>query len=346
MIAAAIASQIGSPRVTTSRLTTESNVRLTIQSAPASTGGRSSKSGAPWPGTYSPRCTSSSVVFGASRTRTPRLCAASTIASTRSSSRSCLREDQLVRALAREDLRQLLELAEQAQARLAPVSDRSDELVVDVAAPAAERAVQRRQRLSVTDEDHAPAHAGDAQQLGRSRRVGGAKEPDRDRAQGRRRRDQAGGRELVVGADPECEHDERDQDERGDHLAETGAPLAGGVEPRLPEDEHRDRREEGKPRRRPFPEEAPEDVRVPVDELAQHERRVDPEREAGNVERGERGDAEEPPAERPERRGEQRVGTARAHIRGRLDSIDLRRVAALFRELGRRGGLERHDRPL
>ena len=257
-----------------------------------------------------------------------------------------LREDQLVRALAREDLGQLVQLAEQAQARLAPVGDRSDELVVDVPAPAAERAVQRRERLSVTDENHAPAHAGDAQQLCRSRPVGGAKEPDRDGAQGRRRRDQARGRELVVGAEPECEHHERDQDERGDHRAEPGAPLARGIEPSLPEDEHRDRREEGKPRRRPFPEEAPEDVRAPVDELAQHERGVDPEREAGDVEGGERRDAEEPPAERPERRGEQRVGATRAHIRGRLDSIDLRRVAALLRELGRRGGLERHDRPL
>ena len=61
---------------------------MTAQSAPASTGGRSSKSGTPCPGTYSPRWSSSSVVFGAMRTFTPARCAVSTISSTAASSKS------------------------------------------------------------------------------------------------------------------------------------------------------------------------------------------------------------------------------------------------------------------
>ena len=56
-------------------LTTRSNPRFTIQSSPANTGGRSSKSGTPWPATYSARWVSSSVVVGAIRTLTPQRCA-------------------------------------------------------------------------------------------------------------------------------------------------------------------------------------------------------------------------------------------------------------------------------
>ena len=55
-----------------------SNERLTTQSRPAKTGGRNSKSGTPWPGTYSARCVSSSAVDGAMRTFTPARCASPT----------------------------------------------------------------------------------------------------------------------------------------------------------------------------------------------------------------------------------------------------------------------------
>ena len=179
MIAAAIASQIGSPRVTTSRLTTE--VERALDDPVRAGEHRRPK--------LEERRALTRHVLAALHEQLGRLRRQpdADTAAVRGLDdlqhaflvEIRLREDQLVRALAREDLRQLLELAEQAQARLAPVRDRSDELVVDVAATAPERAVQRRQRLSVTDEDHAPAHAGDAQQLGRNRLVGGAEEPDR-----------------------------------------------------------------------------------------------------------------------------------------------------------------------
>ena len=64
----AIRARAAAARITISAATTTSNVRFTAQSAPARIGGRSSNSGRPWPGTYSPRSTSSSVVRGATRT--------------------------------------------------------------------------------------------------------------------------------------------------------------------------------------------------------------------------------------------------------------------------------------
>jgi hypothetical protein len=70
---------------------------LHAQSVPASTGGRSSKSGTPCPGTYSPRCSKSSVVFGAIRTRTPLRCAVLDELEHRLLVEAALAEDDLVR---------------------------------------------------------------------------------------------------------------------------------------------------------------------------------------------------------------------------------------------------------
>ena len=76
LIASAINSHIGRPTTTISdRRRRGRTTRFVAQSAPAKIGGRSSNSGMPWPGTYSPRSIRSSVVRGATRTLTPRRCA-------------------------------------------------------------------------------------------------------------------------------------------------------------------------------------------------------------------------------------------------------------------------------
>ena len=49
-----MSSHSGSPITMTRMLTRRSKPRFTAHSHPVRTGGRSSKSGAPWPGTYSP----------------------------------------------------------------------------------------------------------------------------------------------------------------------------------------------------------------------------------------------------------------------------------------------------
>ncbi len=63
-------------------------MRLTKKSKPSKTGGLSSNSGTASPGTNSARCTSSSIVDGAIRTRTPAPWAMSTSTTARSCGKS------------------------------------------------------------------------------------------------------------------------------------------------------------------------------------------------------------------------------------------------------------------
>ena len=64
------------------------------------------------------------------------------------------------------------------------------------------------------------------EELERNRVVGRAEEADRERARHDRGRDQARGREVIVGAEPEREHDERDEHEGGNDAPGTGATFA------------------------------------------------------------------------------------------------------------------------
>ena len=89
----------------------------------------------------------------------------------------------------------------------------------------------------------------------------------------------------MPGAEPEREHEQRDDDQRGDDPPEAGPPLALGVEPGLPEDEHGDERDEREPVALGVPEHAPEDRRVPVVDLAQRERAVEAEADGDEIER-------------------------------------------------------------
>ena len=101
---------------------------------------------------------------------------------------------------------------------------------------------------------------------------------------------------------PERQHDQGDDDQGGEDATGAGPPLALPVEARLREHEHRDRRRELQPLRRPLaPQQPPEDVALAADELAHDEREVDPEREPGDVEGDEREDRERPPDEAEDR---------------------------------------------
>ena len=118
-----------------------------------------------------------------------------------------------------------------------------------------------------------------------------------------------------------------------------GPQLALAVEARLGEDEDRDRRGELEPLGRPLaPEQAPEDVAVARDDLAEDESEVDPEREPDDVEHDERRDRENAAG--------RRRGSARARARTdatleRLVRCDLA-VGRRTRRLRRRSDLAGH----
>jgi hypothetical protein len=128
--------------------------------------------------------------------------------------------------------------------------------------------------------------------------VGRAEEADRAAAEHERGRDQPGRVEVVAGAVAEGDDDGGDEKERGGDATEPGAALARGVEPGLPEDEQRDRDQERQPLvHLRLPEQAPEDG-VAVEDAAEDEREVDPEREADRVEHRKRDDGERAAHER------------------------------------------------
>ena len=153
--------------------------------------------------------------------------------------------------------------------------------------------LEAHEALSFADEDDAASDSGGAHHLERRGLVRGAKEADRDGRDDDGGRDEAGRREVVARADPEREHDERDDDEAGEDPTGARPQLALPVEAGLREDEDRDRRGELEPLGGPLaPEQPPEDVAVARDDLAEHEREVDPEREPDDVEDDERDDRE------------------------------------------------------
>ncbi len=175
--------------------------------------------------------------------------------------------------------------------------DRADDLDRDPATRRVQLPDEVRKGLALADQHDPSSHPDALHDLERGRRVRRPERPDRKRAGDDGGRDQPGGRELVVGAEPEGEHDQRDEDEGADDAAGAGPTLTRGVQPGLEEHEHRDRREERQPLARAgVPEQRPVD-RVAVHGRAQDEREVDPERQPGDVHHRKGSDAGRTPKE-------------------------------------------------
>ena len=288
--------------------TTMSNTRLTAHSTPVSTGGRTSKSGTDWPGTSTARSSSSSVVVGTTRRRQP--CARQvstsemssavgsskpvmTTSSGRCSATTCSRSASAPR------LGESSSASPPACSLTVPITSRSGP-----AAVAAQRALERRQLAERADEHRAAPHAEQPHQLERDAVVARAQE--RHEHRGEHERDpedaveaverHAGDRDGVEG------RDERDERQRADHRVGAGPRLALAVEARAQEDEHQHERDELQPRgdRRPR---QPEQHFLAAIRVAQHERRVERERHAGEIEQhqDERGQQPAPPMEEDER---------------------------------------------
>ena len=263
---------------------------------------------------------SSSVARGATRTFTPRRWACSTIST---SSRSLKSESVTISSSTcalSQDRGQRGEVPQHRQAgAVGRDRDRADELVVDPAAARAERPAKARKALALADEDRPAPYPRELEQVARDDVVAPSQEPDADRGEDDRRRREPVRAELMARAEREDHRDHRDEGERGHDPAEPAAPLALGIEAGLPEDEHRDQRQEGQPVGLRVPEEAPQGAAVPVDELAQDERSVDAEHEPDEVEDDERGDARCAAQGGPQRK-----------VRGRrADVAERRGVAAL-----------------
>ncbi len=178
-----------------------------------------------------------------------------------------------------------------------------------------ERAAERHEALAPPHEHDAATDPRRAHELERDRVVCGPQQPDRHGGDEHRGRDEARGREVVAGADAEREHDESHDDEAGQDPSEAGPELPLAVETRLGEDEHRDRSRELQPLRRALaPEQAPEDVPVACDDLADHESEVDAEREPNDVERDEGADRQRPPRERQDRPAREQVQARRTDV--------------------------------
>ena len=167
MIASAISSQTGSPTIATIALTARSNPRLTTQSAPAKTGGRSSKSGMPWPG----HVLAPPLDEELGRTRSDAHLHSAPVSLLDDLDELAVVEvgvgdDQLVDVVLRQHGRERREVAEHAQARaVRRRGDRADEVVVDPATAGAQRAVEPSKALSGADEDGAPPDAGELEEV-------------------------------------------------------------------------------------------------------------------------------------------------------------------------------------
>ena len=223
--------------------------------------------------------------------------------------------DQLVHFTLRQHRGERREIPQHRQAgAVGRDRDGSDELVVDPAAACAERPSKAREALALADEDRAAPDARELEQIAGDDVIASAQEADADRGQDDRRRRQPVRAEPVARAESEDHRDHRDQRERGDDPAEPAAPFALGIEPRLPEDEHRDQGQEGQPFGFGVPQEAPEGPAVAVHELAYPERSVDPEHQPDEIEDDERGDARRTPHGAAQRE----VGIGRADVAKRL----------------------------
>ena len=184
-----------------------------------------------------------------------------------------------------------------------------------------------------------------AQQLDRQRVVGGAEQPDRQRAGRGRGRDQSGRREVVVGAETEREHDQRHEHERPDHRARAGSALARRVQTGLQEHEPGDRRQERQPRLRAFPEQPPEDLRAAVDELAQRERHVEAQREAKQIQQREHADRDGAAHRRPAPATLQEERPSGADVLRRRRGCRRRPLDPAQNRFGAHGAIECSGRP-
>ena len=251
-----------------------------------------------------------------------------------------LREDDLVGTRLVEDERELGPRAEEVESRDALGRDDSDELVRQPAAGAGQRAPEPREALTRADEHDAPPDPRRAHDLERRRLVRGPQEPDGDGRGDDRRRDEPGRREVVARPEPEREHDQRDDDETREDPPRARPQLALPVEARLGEHEDRDRRGELEPLGGALaPEQAPEDVAVAGDQLAEDEREVDPEREPDDVERHERRDGDAAPDDRDDRPAREQVQARGSNVAPRCG---LRRGRRRTRRLRRRSELAGH----
>ena len=197
--ASAMSAQRGSASTTISAPTTRSKTRFVAHCAPAKIGGRSSNSGTPCPGTYSPRSISSSVVRGATRTFTPRRCAVRRSPAA-ALGEPAVRDDQLVERLARE-----------ACLDVGLGIDLADEVVVDAAALApsdSRRCARASSSPTSTTFRRTPA----ARSMSREHLVARAEEADQDRDEDRTDDVEAERREVLSGADREREREPRDED--------------------------------------------------------------------------------------------------------------------------------------
>ena len=330
MIAAATTSQSGSPSTISERETTTSNARFSTQSAPAKIGGRSSNSGTPWPGTYSPALDQE--LRGARRNAHADAAAVRRL--------DDLEQLLLVEPRVRHD--DLVE-AEPSPTAALEVSGRAarGEVVVDPAAA--------RRRSSRAGARSGPARRRGARGGGRRTTAGGprdhlvappeqADQPGDDEAA---HEVQPEGRELLARPDREDQRQHRDEEHGRDDPPQPLAHLPLRVQAGAREDEHEQEHEERQPVGLVVPQEAPQDRLGIEDERAQREREVEAEDETGHVERREQEDARRAPDERPKGAARQEVRAARANVLDANGALDLGRrlVDHLpWRLIGDRGG--------
>ena len=241
-------------------------------------------------------------------------------------------QDELVNVVLAEDARHLIEATQHRQvAGIAARSDRAEELVANTASVCTQRVAQSSQLLALADQHRSPARTAETQDVTGEHLVARTQDPDEERRRDDRSRRQAVRREVIAGPQAKGEGDHGHEHHREHDLADAGAQLAPPVEPAHPEHEHRDDREERQPLALRLPDDSPQRRPVAQVELAEDERHPDAEHEAGQVERDQRGNAGEAPADGEKRAAGEEVGP------GRADVFDRRRP-----RLGRHGWLRAH----
>ena len=178
----------------------------------------------------------------------------------------------------------------------------ADEVVDDAAPARAERCAEMRACLVIADEHHFAAHAGGAQQRRGHHLVAAAEDGDQDRDEDRTDDVQAERREVLSGADREREREPRDERDARHDPSCSFPRLARGVEPGAPEDEREQQDQKDDPVALVIPEQAPENRFRVEEDRAKRQRRIEAERQAGDVDREQRERAREAPGERLERR--------------------------------------------
>ena len=184
------------------------------------------------------------------------------------------------------------------------LADRADHVEVGPAAVAAQRALERRQLAERADEHRPAPHAEQPHQLERDAVVARAQQRHEHRREHERDPEDAveaverhaGDRDGVE------RRDERDERQRADHRVGAGSRLALAVEAGAREHEHQHERDELQPGRDRRPRQ-PEQHLLAAVRVAQHERRVERERDAGEIEQHqhERRQQPAPPVEEDER---------------------------------------------